>query len=260
MTSGAGWNRACVATAYWTSVDWEDVVRELDARAAQARASGGRAVAAPDGRRGVPAGDVCAAGSTRRRRWCSGPVPTRGEDERFPSGFTIRAEKCPNRRGVEAGDRRAGRRVGRRGTTCWRSRPAARAYDAVWVAGGYTTRLERRRRRSAKFERHAAADRAGSVPFAAVGAGRLAVAGDGVCRAGRLVCESPDRLQSFEWAIRPPRGVLSEGQLYWRLLGRRGLYNAPQVLREVADEIVYFSAALGPDPAVGVDLKVKQLA
>ena len=25
-----------------------------------------------------------------------------GEDEQFPSGFTIRAEKCPNRRGVEA--------------------------------------------------------------------------------------------------------------------------------------------------------------
>ena len=30
-----------------------------------------------------------------------GPVPTVGVDERFPSGFTIRAEKCPNRRGVE---------------------------------------------------------------------------------------------------------------------------------------------------------------
>ena len=31
-----------------------------------------------------------------------GPVPAVGEDERFPKGFTIRAEKCPNRRGVEA--------------------------------------------------------------------------------------------------------------------------------------------------------------
>ena len=30
-----------------------------------------------------------------------GPVPVVGEDERFQSGFTIRAEKCPNRRGVE---------------------------------------------------------------------------------------------------------------------------------------------------------------
>ena len=30
-----------------------------------------------------------------------GPVPVVGEDETFKNGFTIRAEKCPNRRGVE---------------------------------------------------------------------------------------------------------------------------------------------------------------
>ncbi|MCC6580832.1 MAG: (2Fe-2S)-binding protein [Phycisphaeraceae bacterium] len=29
-----------------------------------------------------------------------GPVPTRGEDKTFPGGYTICAEKCPNRRGV----------------------------------------------------------------------------------------------------------------------------------------------------------------
>ena len=31
-----------------------------------------------------------------------GLVPVQGEDQSFPNGFTIRAEKCPNRRGVEA--------------------------------------------------------------------------------------------------------------------------------------------------------------
>ncbi len=30
-----------------------------------------------------------------------GPVPVVGKDETFTNGFTIRAEKCPNRRGVE---------------------------------------------------------------------------------------------------------------------------------------------------------------
>ncbi len=29
-----------------------------------------------------------------------GPVPTDGDDKTFPGGYTIRAEKCPNRRGV----------------------------------------------------------------------------------------------------------------------------------------------------------------
>ena len=31
-----------------------------------------------------------------------GPIPVVGEDEHFPKGFTVFAEKCPNRRGVEA--------------------------------------------------------------------------------------------------------------------------------------------------------------
>ena len=31
-----------------------------------------------------------------------GYLPTEGTDESFPGGFTIRAEKAPNRRGVEA--------------------------------------------------------------------------------------------------------------------------------------------------------------
>ena len=60
-----------------------------------------------------------------------------------------------------------------------------------------------------------------------------------------------DRLQSFEWAIRPPAGVMTEGQLFWRLLGRNGLYKPRQVLEEVAREIAYFAAAAEPVPPTG---------
>ena len=68
-----------------------------------------------------------------------------------------------------------------------------------------------------------------------------------------------DRLQSFGWAIRPPSGAMAEGQLYWRLLGKKGLYNARSILRQLADECSFFGAAAGDIPAVGVDLKVDQL-
>jgi hypothetical protein len=68
------------------------------------------------------------------------------------------------------------------------------------------------------------------------------------------------RLQSFTWAIRPPAGVWVEGQLYWALLGMRGLYNAKQVLDEVANTIQYFNAAGGEVPLLGIDLRVKQIA
>jgi predicted molibdopterin-dependent oxidoreductase YjgC len=69
-----------------------------------------------------------------------------------------------------------------------------------------------------------------------------------------------DRLQSFGWAVRPPAGVLPEGQLYWRLLRRSGLYPARRVLDEVAHEILYFRAAAGSIPDSGVDLKINLLA
>jgi NADH dehydrogenase/NADH:ubiquinone oxidoreductase subunit G len=69
-----------------------------------------------------------------------------------------------------------------------------------------------------------------------------------------------DRLQSFSWAIRPPAGVMAEGRLYWRLLGERGMYDAPRVLGEAARQVSYFAAAVQPPPDAGVDLKVNQLA
>jgi hypothetical protein len=69
-----------------------------------------------------------------------------------------------------------------------------------------------------------------------------------------------DRLQSVPWAIRPPVGVRVEGSLYWELLGKAGLYNARLVLDEIARKIIYFSAAMGSIPEVGVDLKVNLIA
>ncbi len=78
-------------------------------------------------------------------------------------------------------------------------------------------------------------------------------------RAGSYV-NYAGRLQSFTWAIRPPAGVWVEGQLYWALLGMRGLYNARKVLDEIAVEIPAFNAAAGEISPMGIDLRVNQLA
>ena len=53
---------------------------------------------------------------------------------------------------------------------------------------------------------------------------------------------------------------MTEGQLYWRLAGRTGLYNPTDVLEDVARAIGYFSAAAGGVPELGLDLKVNLLA
>jgi hypothetical protein len=64
-----------------------------------------------------------------------------------------------------------------------------------------------------------------------------------------------DWLQSAPWAIRPPLGVRADGSLLWELLGRKGLYNSRAVLEEIAREILYFSAVVGPVIETGVDLR-----
>jgi predicted molibdopterin-dependent oxidoreductase YjgC len=67
-----------------------------------------------------------------------------------------------------------------------------------------------------------------------------------------------NRLQSFKWAVRPPEGVMREGHLYWRLLGMPALYNARQVLDELAREVPYFSAAAQAVGELGVALTVPE--
>jgi anaerobic selenocysteine-containing dehydrogenase len=69
-----------------------------------------------------------------------------------------------------------------------------------------------------------------------------------------------DRLQSAVWAVRPPTGVRTEASVYWTLLGMPGMYRSRRVLDELAGEILYFGAAGGPVPPVGIDLKVNLLA
>ncbi|MCA9168835.1 MAG: hypothetical protein KDB23_14270, partial [Planctomycetales bacterium] len=78
-------------------------------------------------------------------------------------------------------------------------------------------------------------------------------------RSGSFV-NAADRLQSFEWAIRPPAGSLVEGYVASRLLGSSAMYRPEPVLQEIAREISYFAAASGTIPPTGVDLRVSQLA
>jgi len=186
-----------------------------------------------------------------------GPIPVEGTDEKFPSGFTIRAEKCPNRKGVEA-------IVGRLGGSPlnwgdFLGRLASESFGAAWLTGGYRqlwhdapdaeklagvkTLIVQDSFASPLWER---ADY--QIPGATFAE-----------REGSYV-NAKDRLQSFRWAIRPPAGVLTEGQLYWQLLKKPGLYRAREVLDDIAREMAYFSAAAEGVPDVGIDLKVNQLA
>ena len=167
-----------------------------------------------------------------------GPVPVSGEDESFANGFTIRAEKCPNRRGVECvATQLSGNLV------TWHElldRLATERLDAIWVTGGYKT----------DWNDDVVADQLSSVstlivqdcfesPLFCRATFQLPAAAFAE-RAGSYVNHA-GQLQTFDWAIRPPSGVQLEGQLYWRLLGRPGIYQPTTVLAEVNDELGGFT-------------------
>ena len=186
-----------------------------------------------------------------------GPVPVEGEDETFKNGFTIHAEKCPNRRGVEQVLTHFAGNVAT--FEEFLADAAAGNVEAAWVAGGY------------KSDWHTAED-ADSVAGL-----KLLVVQDMFAsplwekadfqlpgaafaeREGSFV-NFNDRLQSFSWAVRPPTGVRTEARLAWQLLKMTGLYNARAVLSEIAAEIPFFVAAGNEVPPTGIDLKVAQLA
>ena len=158
-----------------------------------------------------------------------GPAPVVGADETFPNGFTIRAEKCPNRRGVEQ-------------VLARHAAPplsfdeglaelARRDIRGVWIAGGYPSEW---------------IDAVAAERFECVG---LRIVQDLFPSplSQRAVYELPGAAfperegsyvncqglrQAVARAIRPPAGVRSEGSVYWELLERGGLYQADLVREE----------------------------
>lgn len=157
-----------------------------------------------------------------------GPVPTEGDDQTFPGGFTIRAEKCPNRRGVE--------RILKK----WTGRVVpfedfldqlpSSEIDALWIAAGYphtwlspddVPRLKAPLIKTLVVQDlfpTALSDRADFIlPSTAWPE-----------RSGTFINAS-NLEQTYTTSIRPPTGLLPDGAVFWRLLGNAGLYRSTEV-------------------------------
>ena len=138
-------------------------------------------------------------------------------------------------------------------------RVAKGEFQAVWVTGGYP---------KPQFDEAAAKNFAG-VPLLIVQdcfasplwdmAHYQLPGGTYPERDGSFV-NFNEHLQSFRWAIRSPAGVKVEGQLYWQLIGRVGLYNGRKVMEDVARSIAYFAPAAAGVGPTGIDLKANKLA
>lgn len=186
-----------------------------------------------------------------------GPVPTVGEDERFPGGFTIRAEKCPNRRGVEAVIAAFAHQV----ITFDDFLPQLDRDEVqgVWIAGGYKQ----------DWIDEATAARLGRLKLLVVQdlfpsplseRATYLLPGPAYPERDGSYVNHGERLQTAPWAIRPPQGVRTDGSVLWEMLGRKGLYNSRTLLDEISREILFFSAAMRPIADTGVSLRENLIA
>ncbi|MEK6235378.1 MAG: molybdopterin-dependent oxidoreductase [Planctomycetales bacterium] len=185
-----------------------------------------------------------------------GPVPTDGEDESYPGGFTIRAEKCPNHRGVANA-------LGRFGP-CKDFDELLPLLDdgtiqGAWILGGYRPNWITEDA-AAKFSS------LGLLIVQDLFASHLSEQSDYFLPATTFLekegsfVNHADRLQSFRWAVRPPSGIRTEANVFRRLSEESGMHDAGATLQRIASEIPYFSAVSLPVPDDGLDLKINQLA
>ncbi len=181
-----------------------------------------------------------------------GPIPTEGEDRRFPVGaadgnvkFTILKEKCPNRRGVELIVQSAG------GTTlafdefveqCMKDE-----FTAAWIVGGYPKPwLDKNAAKIGEhfellivqdiFENELMAGAAIILPSCAWAE-----------RDGSFM-NAAGLLQPFERGISPPEGAKRDGQYLYEIAGFSGLYRGERVREMMAKEIPTLADVHVPAP------------
>jgi NADH-quinone oxidoreductase subunit G len=197
-------------------------------------------------------------GSSGQVRLALGPVPVVGEDDTYPKDrrgrpiqpvkFTIRAEKCPNRRGVEEVLRHFQGEVTPFDDIV-RAAGEGRV-QALYLAAGYPPR-------EGGWVREDQAQALQSVPLVVChdllpspvsnfahyilpGAAWAEKDGTFVNHAGLA--------QAIHWGVTPTAEVRTDGQVFLDLLERRGLMHAPTLRKELAAEVPYFAPLAGGEP------------
>jgi NADH-quinone oxidoreductase subunit G len=189
-----------------------------------------------------------------------GFVPVRGEDDTYPKDrrgrpvqpvkFTIRAEKCPNRRGVEE----VLRHFQGEATPFAEAMRLAGAGElkALYLTAGYSPVAgpwitEEQTAGLAKVPLLVVQDLTATPASAA--AKYVLPAATFAEKDGTFVNHA-GLAQEIHWAVRPPGRARTDGQMFLDLLGRRGLVHAPSLRKELAAEIPYFAplaaGELGP--------------
>ncbi len=190
-------------------------------------------------------------------RLALGSLPVVGEDDTYPKDrrgqpaqpvkFTIRAEKCPNRRGVEAVlGRFQGKVIGFEEVV---HSAAEGRVQALYLTAGYPPR-------SGGWASEAQAEAIQKVPLVvchdilpspvSAFAHYLLPGATFAEKEGTFVNHS-GLAQAVQWGVTPTGECRTEGQVFLELLQRRGLAHAPTLRKEMAGEIKTFAPLASGD-------------
>ncbi|MCZ6652439.1 MAG: 2Fe-2S iron-sulfur cluster-binding protein [Planctomycetota bacterium] len=180
-----------------------------------------------------------------------GPVPVDGSEEHFPVGcnpddarFTIRSEKCPNRRGVELIIKESGHvtvTIEDFVTGC-----TEKKFVAAWICGGYPNKTW------VSKELGTAAAGLELLVVQDMFAGALTEAAELVLpfcswaeREGSFMNHA-GLIQPFERAVNPPDGARRDGQYLYEIAGFTGLFDPARIREMMAEKMAEFNQVQEP--------------
>ena len=180
-----------------------------------------------------------------------GKIPVEGQDEVFAKGFTIRAEKCPNRRGVEevlkhfqsdflTWDQFLTQADAKR----WKGAYITGLYPETWNDEADATRIDGI---SLKIVQDV-------LPSPIARKATYVLPGVTFAEKGGCYVNHAGLIQATDWALRPFEAAHIDGQIFSDLAGRRGIYQPTAVMSEVAAEIPFFARAASGVPDGGLNL------
>jgi NADH-quinone oxidoreductase subunit G len=173
-----------------------------------------------------------------------GPVRVVGEDDKYPKDvhgkplepvkFTIRAEKCPNRRGIEAILRHFVGDVMPMGDVLGRA--AAGDFSAVYLVGGdpedWITDKQ-----AAALENVETVVVQDILPSPASERAMFVLPGGSFAERDGTFVNCAGLSQGIKRAIRGPGEARPDGRILWDLAGRRGLLNVTLLRQEIGAKI-----------------------
>ena len=187
-------------------------------------------------------------GLSKDVRLVLGPVPVVGEDDRYPKDvrgnavepaktkFTIRAEKCPNRRGVEAVLTHF------QGAVIPFAEVVKQDIAAMWFAGGYPVTEHLEAAFPADWKPPLLLIAQDLLPSLLTASAKYVLPATSSFEKEGTFVNHAGLAQTFPRAVRPPVEVRTELQLAFDLLGRRGLVQPAAIRAEMGAAVALFAA------------------